>query len=271
MGAEAPHIVPMLEAMARAGLKTVELSSNLCHAGPDRDPAFIAALREALQPFTTVTVHGGTTAIDAHDQEPLDLERLDVYVRLMDFGQAVGARYATFHPLMPHKYDLMLTPHFEDEATVAQHVEAGRCLIDLAHRHHQVIGFEVFDHRIAEGLSDDGWGILFDIGHASQNGARPPFGDVTEQAVAMIDSRFHRVVQFHLHGVARVDGTLKAHQPLDDENLIDYARIIRMLDERQFGGPLLFEIIRKGGRTLPFEEALAATVAAREGLRRALN
>ncbi len=267
-GAEAKDLLPRLEKMSGAGFKAVEIPSNFCIEAPGFSPTFKRELKEALEPFSTVTVHGMTTHIDAHEQppQPLDAQRLKVYFDLMDFAHDVGARIATFHPLMPHKYDIMLTHRFDDEATVDQHVEAGRILLPHGRDRRLTIGFEAFDTRIADRIDDEGWGSLFDIGHASQTGVRSPYADLTEQAHDMIRQRLDRIVQFHVHGVAMFDGSLCAHQPLDADNLLDYGRIVGLLNQRRFQGPLIFEIVRKGDRLLPFEEAVEACVAAKQRL-----
>ena len=100
-GATAKDLLPRLAKMADAGFPAVEIPSNICIEAPGLGPRFMRDLRQALAPFTTVTVHGMTTHLDAHAQppQPPDAGQLSVYLDLMDFAHEVGARIATMHPI----------------------------------------------------------------------------------------------------------------------------------------------------------------------------
>ena len=63
-----------------------------------------------------------------------------------------------------------------------------------------------------------------------------------------------------------IDGSLKAHQPLDEGNLLAYGRIVALMKDRGFEGPIIFEIARRGDRVLGFDEALEACLKAKDVL-----
>lgn len=236
------------------------------HAYP---PGLRRDLEKTLRRFSCVTVHAQTAQVDRKEQFADPQVRDDLlqdHVKMMAFARDVGGRVVTYHPFMPHKYDIMLVPRFEDTETIAVHVKAGRHLLPHARQMDVVIGFEAFDTRIVDGIDDPRWGSLFDIGHASQNGARPPYREVTEQAVDMIRSRLNRILQFHVHGVRRKGDGYVAHQPIDDKNLIDYGEIMRLLTNGGFRGPLIFEILRIDDQPMSFDETIAACVAAKSQL-----
>ena len=136
-----------LEKMSGADFSAVEIPSNICLESPGFSPHYKDDLKRALEPFSTITVHGMTTHIDVHEQppQPLDAERLKVYLALMDFGCDLGARVATFHPLMPRRGEIMLTERFDDDAVVDQHVEAGRFLLSCGRQRGLTVGFEAFE------------------------------------------------------------------------------------------------------------------------------
>ena len=54
---------------------------------------------------------------------------------------------------------------------------------------------------------------------------------------------FPFIVQFHAHGVHVSErGDKRDHQPLQANNGIDYARVLKTIKKQGFQGPLIFEI-----------------------------
>lgn len=266
MGATKDSIVPMVRQIHDAGFRSVEIIAPMAQEARRFPPGLRDALRAALRRFEWVSVHAHTVLVERRDQLTTPTVRdalLQSHVDMMQFAHEVGGRVVTYHPFMPHKYEIMLAHRFDDRETIDHHVEAGRHLLEHARRLDLTIGFEAFDTGIVDPLHDRRWGSLFDIGHASQNGAAAPFEDLTEQALSMIRQRLDRIIQFHVHGVSRSGDAFRAHQPLDDDNLVDYGRIKNLLVESDFQGPIIFEIHRKHERPLSFDETVASCVAAR--------
>jgi sugar phosphate isomerase/epimerase len=269
MGATKDTILPMVRQIHDAGFRSVEIIAPIALAAREYPPSLRDELKAALRRFEWVSVHAQTALVERAEQLETPAERdalLQPHVDMMRFTHEVGGRVVTWHPFMPHKYEIMLAHRFDDQDAIAHHVEAGRYLLEHARRLGLTIGFEAFDTRIVDPIHDRRWGSLFDIGHASQNGARAPFEDLTEQALNMIGERLDRIVQFHLHGVSRSGDSFRAHQPLDENNLVDYGRIMSLLAERDFQGPLIFEILRKADEPMCFDETVASSVAARRRL-----
>ena len=59
-----------LEKMSGADFSAVEIPSNICLESPGFSPHYKDDLKRALEPFSTITVHGMTTHIDVHEQPP---------------------------------------------------------------------------------------------------------------------------------------------------------------------------------------------------------
>ncbi|MAE65027.1 MAG: hypothetical protein CMJ18_12220 [Phycisphaeraceae bacterium] len=269
MGATEDSILSMVRTMREAGFGSVEIIAPIALAARNYPAGLRGELQSLLRQFEWVTVHAQSAHVDRREQltDPQERDRLlREHVEMMRFAHEVGGQVVTWHPFMPHKYEIMLAPRFEDDDTIDHHVEAGKHLLEHACRLDLSVGFEAFDTRIVEGIDDRRWGSLFDIGHASQNGARAPFSDVTEQALSMIRERLDRIVQFHVHGVRRKEDGFVAHQPIDDENLIDYEPIMGLLAGGGFEGPLIFEILRTDNEPMSFDETVSACVAAKRRL-----
>ena len=91
------------------------------------------------------------------------------------------------------------------------------------------------------------FGLLFDIGHAAQR--MPPSREAcTLGVLAWIERMLPVIVEFHVHGVwiddrSNVDRpSMIDHQSFQRNTALDYARIMALLAEKGYAGPLMLEI-----------------------------
>ncbi len=235
-----------IQAVTREGFGVFELTPRL-YGGPERfDRQMRQRLRESLGPFEMVTVHSsGSTLPDgrkaniASSDESYRRESVAHYLALVELALDLGAGVVTFHL---GRGDEKTSP---DRVRDANRIFAGAAT-EKATGSDLQMGYECFDTELIKDIGEPRFGILFDIGHAI-HGLE---ADVTPGIVRMIKECFPSIVQFHVHGVqAMAEGVTRDHLPLQLNDVIDYADVIREIGKGGFAGPLVLEIgIRPDGQ-----------------------
>ena len=165
---------------------------------------------------------------------------IEEYLGYVRFALDVGAHLIAFHP---NKMDNRRLHNAEQEANAAFAWEA------LKEAEGSDLGFayETFDLSLIEKIDDPRFGVLFDIGHATEQVK----GDLTNGVIELMGKLFENIFQFHVHGV-RVsdDGRTQVHLPMQANNGIDYIKLIRAIKTRRYRGLFVFEIGTKGDQDL---------------------
>jgi sugar phosphate isomerase/epimerase len=194
-------------------------------------------IRSLLRAFETVTVHSSSLGANICHPDPLERRRAaERYDALLEFAVDVGAPTVTLHA----------GEAGDQDRTDRYHVEYGRTAAAYAARHGLAAGFEFFAPEVIAEIDSPHFGLLFDIGHAAREYSRarmPPSREACTQGVlAWIDRMLPAIVEFHVHGVL-IDGEkMIDHQSFRRNTALDYARIMALLTEKGYEGPLMLEI-----------------------------
>jgi len=248
--------IPLEEAIDRAvdaGFGGFELTP-ITYGGPEVfDQSRCEDLRKRFEAFHTVTVHssgmGGAdicSSDDSHRQKSRE-----GYLGLLRVAREVGAGTVTFHPgrgdsQKQQKADVL-----------SENISFGRVLCVAASNLNVRMGYELFDHDVAEEIGCPEFGVLFDIGHASRRGPEV----TTDDVIRMIDDLSDQTVQYHVHGVGDPDKT--DHLPFAQSKWLDYGRIIPHIEAKGFKGPIILEV---GIRDEDWERNIEDCLAAKQGI-----
>ena len=242
--------IPLNEAIDRvrdAGFTAFELTP-ITYGGPEVfDDRACNDLRRRFEAFATTTVHSsGLGNICSTDAEQRSRARAGYY-GLLRVAKGMGAGTLTLHPGGGGPEGV------PDEENVA----FGKTLVEAAADSGIRLGYELFDHGIAEAIGDPHFGVLFDIGHASCRGPEVS----TEDVMQMMDELSDQTVQYHVHGVGEPDKT--DHLPFAENAWLDYGPIVRKIEAHDFQGPVILEI---GIRDENWQRNLEDCVLAKEAL-----
>jgi sugar phosphate isomerase/epimerase len=239
--------IPIEEAIGRireAGFRAIEVVPVKVEHDPNVGdwlgyftPAKRREIRSLLRAFTTVTVHSSSLGVNICHPDPAQRRHAaERYDALLEFAVDVGAPTVTLHA--GDASDPGLTDRY--------HVAYGRTAAAYAAGHGLVAGFEFFAPEVIAqiGGARNGrshFGLLFDIGHAAQR--MPPSREACSQGVlAWIERMLPVIVEFHVHGVW-IDGrSMIDHQSFQRNTALDYARVMALLADKGYAGPLMLEI-----------------------------
>lgn len=244
-----------IDAAYEAEFHVFELVPHL-YGGPEQiDQNMRASLRDGLGCFDTVTVHtsvaklqdGRGTNITSSDKSYQD-DCVEHYLEHSRLAMEVGAKLATFH------VGRLDSGSLQDQMNNA-HLTFAKTALEQTRDSDLLMGYEWFDTKLTGEIGNHRFGILFDIGHAALQST-----DINSGIIQLMDETFPHIVQFHAHGVNVSDhGNKHDHQPLQANNGIDYAKVLRSIKGRKFQGPIIFEIQNSNA-----SENLQNTVYARE-------
>lgn len=234
--------IPIEDAIGRiqnAGFKAIEVvpvkvqrDSNIDYWMEYFDVPKRQEVKSLLEPFETVTVHSSNLGVNICHTDAVKRQRAkDRYNALMEFAFDIGAQAVTMH-----------SGNAEDQAlTDKYHLEYGLAAAEYAAKHNLTAGYEFFSPEVIAQIGSSHFGINFDIGHAAQ---RMPASreECTQGVIEWIEQMIPVIVEFHVHGVL-IDGTsMIDHQPFRRNTALDYSRIVSLLMEKNYEGPLMLEI-----------------------------
>jgi sugar phosphate isomerase/epimerase len=270
-----------------AGFKTIELCPAQFHAvDPLTAPSFLEhlfgeaerrRLRTMLSPFRVVTVHSSSYWVTKIRCGKTKEDLWKPYLELMRFARDIGAQIVSFHPLQRSEGATI-----SNNDMFAYNLEFGKKAVECAEDWNLAVAFENMPSNggwslletvteiIAE-VDSDRFNLLFDIGHAVlQRGASS--GNLTQPILHMIEKYVDQTLQFHVHGVQRTEGDtdvgLRDHSPLDENNVLDYFQIMRLLKKKRFEGPIILEIYLETAseKRASFQANLKACMGAKKEL-----
>ncbi len=228
-----------IDTVHEQGFRVFELVPHLYGCPGQFDVPIRKKLRDRLDCFETVTVHtsgarlqDGRGANIASSDTSYRRESVEHYLGHVRLALDVGAEASTFH--IAHG-DEKTSPEQVREA----HLEFAQIALEQARDSDLRMGYEYFDTKLTEDIGHAQFGILFDIGHAALQSE----GDLNAGILQLMQEMFPSIVQFHAHGVHVSErGDKQDHQPLQANNGIDYAKVLCEIKERDFQGPIIFEI-----------------------------
>ena len=246
--------IPIEEAIGRirdAGFGAIEVVPVKVEHDPAIDdwldyftPGKRKEIHSLLAAFATVTVHSSSLGVNICHPDPLERRRAaERYDALLEFAADVGAPTVTLHA--GDAGDPNLTDRY--------HVEYGRAATQVATRHDLAAGYEFFSPDVIARIGSPHWGLLFDIGHAAQRmpaAQREPAAqrgpptreECTRGVLAWIERMLPVIVEFHAHGV-RIEGrSMIDHQSFQHNTALDYTRIMALITNKGYDGPLMLEI-----------------------------
>lgn len=282
--AHQPHIgvstnslkdLPLMEAVAlveEKGYNAIEINPHL-YGGPEHiDRAIRRELKDRLAAFEIVTVHpssgtwrdgrrlkywspDGIRGNMASSDLSFRKESIDEYLTYVEFAIDVSADLILFHP--------EITKRAPTEEQLQANVEFVEIAMKSASDSEMLFGFETFYTPLIERIGLPNFGILFDIGHAAQEMEGGDAEEVSDGVTRLLTSMIDKVFQFHVHGAfVSNEGKVVPHRPFQVNTCIDYPAIVRMLRDRRFSGPLIFEI--GTGVTQVLEDNVENALFARE-------
>ena len=246
-----------LERVKRRGFRTVELvpgrfprasyPNDRTSVGfyPDSvGERFMEKLTEVLTDFNTVTVHSPHMELNiASLNDGIREESLRQFYQCVDIGKRLGADVVTFH----HGGAVNGTnPRLEK--IIDYNVQFGREALRRAGDTDIQLGFEILGGALADRefellketilrIGSDKFGINLDVGHVNiVNG-----GNAVEWAREFGDS----VKEIHLHGTyyrSDREPGFTTHSPVSQEDCIIFEDLFSVLEEFEFGGPIITEI-----------------------------
>ncbi|MBC8236458.1 sugar phosphate isomerase/epimerase [bacterium] len=234
--------IPIEEAVGRiqdAGFKAIEIvpvkvqrDSNIDYWMEYFTPTKRKEMKSLLKTFETVTVHSSSLGVNICHTDSVERQRaIYQYNAIMEFAVDIGAQIVTMHS--GNAGDRHLTDKY--------HLDYGQTAAEYAARHNLTAGYEFFRPNVIAQIGSPHFGINFDIGHAAQR--MPPSREKCTQGVLeWIEQMMPVIVEFHVHGVF-IDGeSMIDHQPFHRNTALDYSRIISLLIEKNYQGPLMLEI-----------------------------
>lgn len=282
-GAQA--ITSMIAQVNEAGFKAIEICpAQFQSVEPLTDPSLLKKLfgeaerrrlREALKPFNVVTVHGSSfwvTKIRGGDKE----ERWKPYRELMRFANDIDAQIVSFHPLQRSDgADISNAEMFE------YNIEFGEKAVEYADECHLTVAFENMPRNgcwslltkindVIDKIDSERFGFLFDIGHAVLQWGESS-GNPTPHVIKALERCIDSTLQIHSHGIQRTkdfEADLRDHRPLNESNILDYSKIMRILKNKKFQGPIILEIYFGNAfdRRASFQDNLKACISAKHEL-----
>ena len=244
-----------------AGFATIELCPAQFHAvDPLTAPLFLEhlsgeaerrRLRTMLSPFRVVTVHSSSYWVTKIRFRKTKEDLWKPYLELMRFARDIGAQIVSFHPLQR-----LAGAAISNNDLVAYNLEFGKKAVEHAKDWNLAVAFENLPqngewsllepvNQVISEVDSDRFNLLFDIGHAVlQRGASS--GNLMQSVLHLIEKYVDQTLQLHVHGVQRIEGdmevSLRDHRPLDENNVLDYFQIMRLLKKKRFEGPIILEI-----------------------------
>jgi sugar phosphate isomerase/epimerase len=234
--------IPIEKAIGRiqhAGFGAIEIVPVKVQRSPDVgdwieyfSPAKRVEIRSLLRAFETVTVHSSSLGVNICHPDPAKRRRAaERYDALLEFALDIGAPTVTMHSGNAGDRDL----------TDRYHVEYGRVAAAYASKNGLTAGYEFFRPEVIAEIGNPYFGLNFDIGHAAQR-MPPSRQECTQGVLDWIEHMMPVIIEFHVHGVF-IDGTsMVDHQPFHRNTALDYSRIVSLLVEADYEGPLMLEI-----------------------------
>ena len=283
-GAQA--ITSMIAQVKEAGFKAIEICpAQFQSVEPLTDPSLLEKLfgeaerrrlREALKPFHVVTVHGSSfwvIKIRGGDKEE---ELWKPYRELMRFAHDIGAQIVSFHPLQRSAgADISNAEMFE------YNIEFGKKAVEYADECHLTVAFENMPRNgcwsllekindVLDKIDSERFGFLFDIGHVVLQLGESS-GNPTLHVLKALERCIDSTLQIHSHGIQRTkdfETGLRDHRPLNESNILDYSKIMGMLKNKKFQGPIILEIYFENAfnRRASFQDNLKACISAKHEL-----
>lgn len=232
-------------------------------------------LREVLRPFHVVTVHGSSywvTKIRGGDKEEL----WKPYFELIRFAHDINAQIVSFHPLQRSE-----SADISNDEMFEYNVEFGKKAVEYADELNLTAAFENMPRNgcwslltkindVIDGIGSERFGFLLDIGHAVLQSGES-LGDPTSHLLKALERCVDNTLQIHSHGIQRSQNFqtgLKDHRPLDESNILDYSKIMRLLKTKKYQGPIIFEIYFKNAidKRASFQDNLEACISAKHEL-----
>jgi len=244
-----------IDAVAEAGFNTIELVPIDCQGTSGFpftkrsvgmwlrtfDKKSRERLAQKLKCFDLITVHSPHTDLNiASVNQGIRDESIRQYIEVLKFAIEIGAKVVTWHP--GHQSSGFL----RDEKEIMDfNVQFAEMALQVLAQHDIMLGYEVADagfkhlKNVVERINHPKFGLNIDIGHCTM--VEGPLPD------RWIIPFKEKIVEIHVHGAyQRSDrGIMVTHQPLgmNDNNLINIPRIIKLLKESHFEGPFIFEIL----------------------------
>jgi sugar phosphate isomerase/epimerase len=262
---DAEAIALAVKQIGDAGFKAIEIVPAQFTPGEGRaaaaflERAFTAEerknLRNLLKPFRMVTVHGSNIIVGVppgRGETRDDLWR--PYLELMRFGRDIGARMVTFHSFQTAEGAGLGT-----EEMIGLYAEFGTLAAKYAEEWDLLAGFELatnyqffLENKIIERIGSRRFGSLFDLGHVAIHFAGS--ADITASVLQVVDEGLDHILEFHAGGVHLTSQGLREHRPLDQNNLLDHGRLMKLLARKEYQGPIIFEIFFQSSKP---EQSLA--------------
>ena len=212
-------------------------------------------LRNLLKPFRAVTVHGSNIIVrvpPGRDEKREDL--WGPYLALMRFARDIGAQVVTFH-----SFQAAEGTSLKKGEMIELYTEFGVLAAKAAEEWGLLAGFELatnydffLENKIIEGIGSHKFGYLFDLGHVALHFAGSQ--DITASVLRVVEDCLDHILEFHAGGVHLTSQGLREHRPLDRNNLMDHGKLMRLLERKNYRGPIIFEIFFQASKP---EQSLA--------------
>jgi sugar phosphate isomerase/epimerase len=279
------EITSMITSVKEAGFKTIEICpTQFQSVEPLTNYSFLEKLfgeterrrlGEVLKPFQTVTVHGSSywvTKIQGRDKE----EFWKPYHELMRFAYDIGAQIVSFHPLQRSE-----GADISDDEMFERNIEFGRKAVGYADEWNLTAAFENMPRNgcwalldkvndVIDRIDSERFGFLFDVGHAVLQ-LEESSGNPTSHVLKALERCVDSTLQIHYHGIHKTKDFeigLRDHRPLNESNILNYSKIMRLLKKKKFQGPIIFEIYYKNAynKRASFQDNLMACISAKHKL-----
>jgi sugar phosphate isomerase/epimerase len=263
---DARAIASAVKQIGDAGFKAIEIVPAQFHVVEGREAAAFLErafdaeerrnLKNLLKSFRAVTVHGSNMIVrvpPGRDEKRDDLWR--PYLELMRFARDVGAQVVTFHSFQPAAGSGLTT-----EEMIGYYTEFGTLAAKYAEECGLLAGFELatnydffLENKIIERSGSQRFGYLFDLGHVALHFAGSE--DITASVLQVVEDCLDQVIEFHAGGVHLTSQGLREHRPLDQNNLLDHGKLMKLLERKNYRGPIIFEIFFRASEP---EQSLAS-------------
>jgi sugar phosphate isomerase/epimerase len=215
-------------------------------------------LREALSPFSSVSVHachfGVNIASVNSDTRKASWER---YFETIKFAADIGAEIVTFQPgFRERQVD-------EQMETVERNIEFSKEAVKLAQELGLVLGFQNLPagargpmnskamlNEIFREVDDPALGLLFDPAWAIKERALSSTDMTGEFILPWFEELGLKIIKLHVHGILACNpfGYLH-HQPLWQDNCHDFPLLVSYIKRYSPRVPLIFKIIGRDADT----------------------